>query len=277
VVIRIKTLCENTASLNCISEWGLSILTDVDGFKILSDTGGGLSIIHNAKAMGVDFSDIDKVVISHGHWDHAGGLPEVLQGRADAIDVIGHPDIWSSKYSYKEGSKEQYIGIQYNREYLESLGARFKLSSEPVWITDNIVTTGEVSMITEYESIDENLLVKNESGFQPDPLADDTSIGIKTDDGLVIILGCSHRGMINNIRQLQKITKEDRVSVVIGGTHLMAASDERISKTIEDLRKLDIKKLGVSHCTGFKACTQLYKHFPDTFFNNNAGSEISLP
>ncbi|MCK5311614.1 MAG: MBL fold metallo-hydrolase [Desulfobacteraceae bacterium] len=276
-MINITTLCENTASVDCIAEWGLSILIDVDGFKILFDTGGGLSIIHNAQVMGVNFSDIDKIVLSHGHFDHTGGLSDVLKLKAGIVDVIAHPDIWTLKYSCKKDFQDRYIGMQYSRAHLEGSGARFKLSKEPIWINDNIVTSGEIPMLTDYENIDNNLFVKEHSEFKPDFLGDDLSLGIKTEAGLIIILGCSHRGMINNIKHLQKVTNEKRVFCVVGGTHLMAGSNERILKTIEDLKKIDIQKLGVSHCTGFMASSMLFQHFPNAFFNNNAGTEFVLP
>jgi 7,8-dihydropterin-6-yl-methyl-4-(beta-D-ribofuranosyl)aminobenzene 5'-phosphate synthase len=275
-MINITTLCENTASVSCIAEWGLSILIDVDGFKILFDTGGGLSIVHNALALGVDFSKIEKIVLSHGHFDHTGGLSDVLKYRKNRIQVLGHPDIWSLKYSCKNESQDRYIGIEHNQKYLEGLGADFILSKEPVWLTDRVVTSGEISISTEYEDMDDNLFIKENSEFKLDPLADDLCLGIKTEKGLVVILGCSHRGIINNILQLQKVTKEKRVHCVIGGTHLYAASDERIKKTIKDLKTMNVQMIGVSHCTGFNASVQIMQNFPDVFFNNNAGTQIDL-
>ena len=276
-MINITTLSENTATVDCVAEWGLSILIDVDGFKILFDTGAGHSVIHNAQLMGIDFSSIDKIILSHGHFDHTGGLSDILKRRAQNVDVIGHPDIWTLKYSCNKEYGDRYIGMQHSRAHLEGSGAQFKLSKEPVWLTDNIVTSGEVPMITDYETIDANLFVKQGLEFKPDLFADDLSLGIKTELGLVIILGCSHRGVINIIRRMQDVTQEERVFCVVGGTHLMAASDERISRTIEDLKKINIQRLGVSHCTGFKASAELFKHFPEAFFNNNSGLQFSLP
>ncbi len=276
-MINITTLSENTATGNFIAEWGLSVFIDVDGYRILFDTGAGNALIYNAKILDVDFSLIDKIILSHGHFDHTGGLADLLEIIANDIEVLGHPDIWTLKYSCKQNQAKRYIGIQdYPREHFESLGANFILSKEPVWLTENIVTSGEIPMKTDYEDIDAKLFVKEDLQFKPDTLADDLCLGIKTRLGLVIILGCSHRGMINNIKHMQQVTGEERVHCVVGGTHLMAASDVRIEKTIKDLKKIDVKKIGVSHCTGFKASTELFKHFPGAFFNNNAGTQITL-
>ena len=275
-MIDITTLSENSATVDCVAEWGLSILIEVDGFTILFDTGAGNSLIYNAQVKGVDFSKVDKIVLSHGHFDHTGGLSDFLKIRKTEIEIVGHPEIWAKKYSCNKDMRDRYIGIQHSREHLEGSGAKFKLSKEPVWLTENIVTSGEIPMKTDYEDIDSNLFVKNESGFIPDSFADDLCLGIKTQLGLVVVLGCSHRGLINNILRMQEVAKEDKVYCVIGGTHLMASSNQRLSRTIEDLKKIGIQRLGVSHCTGFNASAQLFKHFPNAFFNNNAGTKFSL-
>ncbi|PIU55573.1 MAG: MBL fold metallo-hydrolase, partial [Chloroflexi bacterium CG07_land_8_20_14_0_80_51_10] len=163
------------------------------------------------------------------------------------------------------------------REQLENLGARFYLTSEPVWISDSIVTAGEIPMTTSYEEVDPDLYVKENGAMRPDTVPDDLALAIKTDLGLVIILGCAHRGMINTIRHFQKITGGELVYCVIGGTHLISASPERMAQTVADLRETGIQKLGVSHCTGFSASSWLAGEFPGEFFLNNAGSRFSLP
>ncbi len=274
--IKITTLSENTADTpDLIAEWGLSILMDIDGYRILFDTGASFSAIYNAQMLGIDLSTIDKMVLSHGHFDHAGGLLNVLQRINKPIEIIAHPDIWDAKYALR--ADHRYIGIAFNREQLEALGATFYLTKDPVWIKDNIVTTGEIPMINDYEQIDPDLYIKQNNEFKHDPLADDLAMAIKTEQGLVIILGCSHRGMINTINHLQQITGETRVYCVIGGTHLMAASPERLAKTTADLRQIAVQRLGVSHCTGFQASSWLAQEFPDIFFLNNTGTQLNLP
>lgn len=275
--IRITTLSENTANYGFLAEWGLSILVEVDGLRILMDTGLSFSAVHNAQLMGIDLSTVSRIVISHGHADHTGGLREVLGIRGE-VEVIAHPDIWASKYTRRAGQKEeQFIGIPFSREELESRGARFNLTREPIRISENVMTTGEIPMVTGYEEVENNLFIKEGGALYQDQLADDLALLIDTDFGLVVILGCAHRGIVNTLRRAQSLTGKELVYAAIGGTHLFRASEERIGQTIADLKQMGIQKLGVSHCTGFRASVRLAQEFEKVFFLNNAGTRFTLP
>lgn len=275
--IRITTLSENTANQgNILAEWGLSILVEAYGLKVLVDTGRSFSAVHNAGTMGIDLSTIDYIVISHGHHDHTGGLRDVLRVKGE-VEVIAHPDIWSAKYSGRDQQSARYCGVPFLREELESRGARFNLTREPVHITEHVMTTGEIPMSSGYEEIENNLFVKEAGVLRPDPLADDLALIIDTDFGLVVILGCAHRGIINTLRHAQNLTGKKNINTVIGGTHLFRATEERLEKTIADLKELGIQRIGVSHCTGFHASARLAQEFEEVFFMNNAGTRITLP
>ncbi|MBM4451296.1 MAG: MBL fold metallo-hydrolase [Chloroflexi bacterium] len=275
--VKLTTLSENTAGrVGLLAEWGLSVLVEVDGYKVLLDTGLGISTFYNAAVMGIDLSQIDKIVLSHGHRDHTGGLRHVLQASRKQMDIIAHPDIWTSKYSRTFGKQEQYAGIPHAREALEDLGARFKLTEEPVWVADNIVTTGEIPLQTEYEKIDAELYVKEDGQLVPDPLKDDLALIIKSPDGLVVVLGCGHRGIMNTLHRARELTGVDHIRMVIGGTHLIQASRERLDLTIVELRELGVERLGISHCTGLPAASVLFQEFGDSFFFNNAGRVVTI-
>jgi 7,8-dihydropterin-6-yl-methyl-4-(beta-D-ribofuranosyl)aminobenzene 5'-phosphate synthase len=274
--LRITTLSENTAGLgNFLAEWGLSILVESAGATILFDTGQSISASHNADLLGVDLGKIDRIVLSHGQYDHTGGLHEILHRIKREIEIVAHPDIWQAKYATRNG-EESYIGIPFHRQTLESLGARFKLSRKPVRITDSIITSGEIPMVTDYEKIDPQLVVKEGKGFKPDKLLDDQALIIKTKRGLVVILGCAHRGIINTLYHAQKISGVKAIHMVVGGCHLMDATEERIYLTIAALKELGVPLIGVSHCTGLPAAAIMAQEFGDSFFFNNAGTVIAL-
>jgi len=275
--IKLTTLSENTAGrVGLLAEWGLSVLVEVDNYKVLLDTGLDMSAAYNAVIMGIDLSAVDRIVISHGHRDHTGGLRHVLNAMRKQIEVIAHPDIWAAKYSRTFSKQEQYAGIPFPREALENWGASFRLTKKPVWITDSIVTTGEIHMHTGYEKIDSELFVKESGELRPDPLKDDLALIVKTEMGLIVVLGCGHRGMINTLHHAQKITGVEQIHMAVGGTHLIHASREQMDLTIAELKRLGVQKIGVSHCTGLPAAAILFQEFDDSFFFNNTGNVITL-
>ena len=275
--LQITTLSENTAGLGgLMAEWGLSILVETDQINILFDTGQSLSASHNADIMGIDLSRIDKIVLSHGHFDHTGGLKQILLRMGKEIEVIAHPDIWAAKYGHLEGEESHYIGIPFHRQTLESLGAKFRLTREPVKITDSIMTTGEIPMTTEYETIEPRLVVKEGNRFKPDKMLDDQALIITTGAGLVVILGCAHHGIINTLYHAQKLTGVEAIQAVYGGCHLINATEERIWLTIAALKELGVQQLGFGHCTGLAASAIMAREFGERFLFNIAGTTISL-
>jgi 7,8-dihydropterin-6-yl-methyl-4-(beta-D-ribofuranosyl)aminobenzene 5'-phosphate synthase len=224
----------------------------------------------------LDLSTIDNIVLSHGHYDHTGGLKEVLKRVGKPVEIIAHPDIWTQKYR-RGGGGERYIGIPFSMETLEPLATLFALSNKPVWITDDIVTTGEIPMTEEFEELDASMYIKEGSNWYRDELLDDRALIIKTSEGLVVILGCAHRGAINTLRHAQEITGVELIHTVIGGTHLINASEERVLRTAVALQEMGVQRVGVSHCTGFTAAALLAQQLGESFFLNNTGTSTSIP
>jgi 7,8-dihydropterin-6-yl-methyl-4-(beta-D-ribofuranosyl)aminobenzene 5'-phosphate synthase len=275
--IQITTLSENNAGMgDFLGEWGLSILIETENANILFDTGKSVSATYNADSFKIDLTKVSNIVLSHGHYDHTGGLRDMLRRIGKKVEVIAHPDVWQAKYSRRKGEPDRHIGIPFQQRELESLGARFKLSKESVRITDDIMTTGEVPMVTDFEQIDDGLFVKADSEWQPDKLLDDQALIIKTEGGLVVILGCAHRGIINTLIHARQLTGVEKIRAVIGGSHLMGVSEERLWQTIDALKGFGIQRMGLCHCTDLPAASLLAHEFPETFFFNTAGTSITL-
>ena len=275
-MIKITTLSENSATGKCIGEWGLSVLVETDDAKVLFDTARSFTAVLNAQTLGVDLAGVDMLVLSHGHYDHTGGLKDLLVHGGD-IEIIAHPDIWAPKYKRPKNKKPEYIGIPYSKDELENIGADFKLTTEPVEISASLMTTGEIPKVNDFEAIESLLREKKGDDYILDEMRDDQALIVKSDAGLIIILGCAHRGVINTLNYAQKITGESRINAIIGGLHLIRSSAEYIERTISELEKFDIKMVAASHCTGFEACCRLHQVFGDRFMLNNAGTTITLP
>jgi 7,8-dihydropterin-6-yl-methyl-4-(beta-D-ribofuranosyl)aminobenzene 5'-phosphate synthase len=277
---RATTLSENTAFVmprGLLGEWGLSVLVERDDRKVLLDAGASISAARNGGLLGVNWDRIDAIVLSHGHYDHTGGLREVLTRIRKRIKVIAHPDVFDAKFI--QMSKDQspvYIGVPFQKAELESLGADFQLTSEPVWLSENVVTSGEIPMITDFETIDPGLCVREDGEMIPDPLKDDQALFIKTSRGLVVVLGCAHRGTINTLHHARNVTGVETIHTVVGGTHLIRASELQMEMTIAALKEFGVQRLGVSHCTGMPAAMRLAQEFGPGFFFNNSGSVIGV-
>jgi 7,8-dihydropterin-6-yl-methyl-4-(beta-D-ribofuranosyl)aminobenzene 5'-phosphate synthase len=275
--IRITTLSENTAGKgNLLAEWGLSILVETEKASVLFDTGNSISAAHNADVLGVDLGKIDKIVLSHGHYDHTGGLRQVLRKMRREVEIIAHPDIWQAKYARRKDEPDKYIGIPFQRNELESLGATFNLTAENVKIDDYIMTTGEIPMETSFEQVDADLFVRSDSGWQPDKIMDDQALIVNTESGLVVILGCAHRGIINTLYHAQQLTGKEMIYAVVGGSHLINTSEERLWQTIAALRELNVRRLGLCHCTDLPASSVLAQELSESFFFNKAGTVITI-
>jgi 7,8-dihydropterin-6-yl-methyl-4-(beta-D-ribofuranosyl)aminobenzene 5'-phosphate synthase len=275
---RITTLSENTAGRgDLLAEWGLSILVETEKTAVLLDAGKGISTAYNADALGIDLSKIGRIVLSHGHYDHTGGLRQLLQKMRRKVEVVAHPDIWQAKYARRKDEPDRYIGIPFQRNELESLGAIFNLTAKTVRIDDSIMTTGEIPMVTGFEQVDANLYVKKGTGLEADKLLDDQALIVNVDPGLVVILGCAHRGIINTLYHARQLTGRETIYAVVGGSHLINTSGERLWQTIGALRELGVQRLGLCHCTDLPAASVLAQEFGESFFFNKAGSIIDIP
>mgnify|MGYP001195801533 CR=1 FL=1 len=263
---RITILCENSVGplSGALGEHGFSALIEPSGGDpLLFDTGQGLTLLHNARRMNKDLSKVRQVVISHGHYDHAGGLKKLLEECGEKR-VYCHTSVFRPRFRVKDTGECYPIGIPSSQEELEAAGASFDFSKEFRAIAPGIYLTGEVPRVTGFESGDQGLYCDC-TGQDLDNTPDDQSLVLETDKGLVLVLGCCHAGLVNTVEHVAYMTGRRDIHAVIGGTHLGFCSQEQLETTVGALRTLGMKKLAASHCTGFAASARLSREFPVEF------------
>ena len=276
---RITILCENLVGRGVGSgEHGFSAFIETDQGNYLFDTGGGHTIVANSLILNKELRSIQKIFLSHGHYDHTGGLPEVLRMKGK-VDVHTHPHVFLDRIAIvKEKGKEtkRFVGLPYKRDYLESLGANFLSNNVFLEVGKGMFLTGEVPRKTPFEKPDPRLFTETNGKTTPDIFLDDQSLILDAEKGMILILGCAHSGMINIIHHVIDKTGKEKFYAVLGGTHLDFLTPEQLEESIIALNKLEIEKIGVSHCTGMKAAFRLQQEFGDRFFYGCVGSVLDV-
>lgn len=233
------------------------------------------SLFHNAGLLKIDLSQVESVVLSHGHFDHFGGLLEFLKKASPGTSLVLHPDAFLERRLNIPSVGHPTPMPTLDKQALKSTGVVLHEVKEPYTFASNLVmVTGEVERITPFEKGFPWAEANIDGQWTVDPFHDDQGVVVKVKDkGLVVIGGCSHAGIINTVKQAQKSSHTDKVYAVLGGFHLTGQGFERIiGPTIEEMKKINPKYVVPMHCTGWQAINQFSKEMPEQFLLNSVGT-----
>lgn len=258
-----------------MAEHGLAFWIDTVSHCILFDTGQSRLILANAGELKLDLDAVDIVALSHGHYDHCGGLAAVLANAGDNVTVYAHPRALEPKYRRTEtGTRAIGMPIHCRRALCESRH-NLKAVTAPTEIAPGMFLTGEIPRSHPEEQGEPGFCL-DAQGLQADPFLDDQALFFGTPDGTVVILGCAHAGVINTLDYICHLTGGQPLHAVLGGMHLHSASDERIAWTTKSLQQFSIARFYPMHCTGAKAVAALWTAFPRRCFPCGVGTTMNI-
>ena len=241
-------------------EHGLAFRIEVDQACALFDTGSSESVLlHNLGLIGGCPRGADALILSHAHYDHTGGLAAVLAQEPD-LPLYASPDLFRPRHARQAGEYKS-IGLSITQDQLTHL-ADLRLSEAPLEVLPGMWTTGEIRERPEPEGRSPHHFVAQDNGWVPDPYRDDMSLVLETREGLVIICGCCHAGLLNVLAHVQR-TFQRPIVAVLGGTHLMDADEAYLYQIVGELRDTyGSPRMYLNHCTGQRAYVALVNAFP---------------
>jgi len=271
-ILSVTVLVEDTPSGHFRSEHGLALWINYGDKQILFDTGQSNLLLNNAEILNIDLADTGAIVISHGHYDHTGGLSTVLDIAAKA-KIYLHPAAAEPKFSQK-ASITKYIGMSDSTKRIIQR-CHVIWTATPAQIFPGMSVTGQVPRMNDYEDVGGAFFV-DENCQKPDQLLDDQTLFIESSKGLIVVFGCAHAGVVNTLDYISKLTGEKSIYAVIGGMHLLNASPIRIASTIETFKKYRVQKIVPLHCTGQKAMEDLEHTLGDKYLFLSTGGRVSF-
>ncbi len=240
-----------------------------------------VGVMNNMGLLGIDLAKADSFALSHGHFDHCAGTVQILKENREKIDsgtpfFVGE-ETFCHRYVMRPGSNEPMDIGQLKREDLEALGLKVVQVESPTQIIPGGYFTGKIERVTEYEKVNPTLLIKRNDKAEPDDFRGEQALFFKLKGkGLVVVSGCAHTGIVNTVRQAQKISGTERIHAVIGGFHLLNATPDLIEKTVADVKAMNPDFIVPTHCTGFEAIVHFQREMSDRFILNTAGTKYTF-
>jgi 7,8-dihydropterin-6-yl-methyl-4-(beta-D-ribofuranosyl)aminobenzene 5'-phosphate synthase len=275
--MRIQILVDNSSVSDELERGhGFAAFVETEEGSLLFDTGPDARVMRNAERLGVDWSTVQGIVLSHGHYDHTGGLVDVMAATAgQEAPVFMHPAALRSRYSIREGETPRWIGITDSAaRALEQHKGRVRLVEDPREVLPGVWASGEIPRRTDFEDVGGPFFLDADRSI-PDGIPDDMALYLESGDELVVLVGCAHAGIVNSIEYARELLPGRAVTAVLGGMHLVHASPGRIERTRDYLRELPLRQLAPMHCSG-DSCRVSFAAKMGELLSQSAGVGVSF-
>ena len=278
-MLRITVLIENTVRRRgLLAEHGLSLWLECDDARILFDAGQSDTYLHNARQLGIDLTTADRIVLSHGHYDHGDGFRHFPVGETGVWPrFFAHPDAFARRYAAKDKHEQlRSVGLNWAPADLSGLEKHLMLNTGTVAIASDICLCSHIADQVRDAEPSAGFVIEKNGQLQADRFLDEQILISKQREGLVIVCGCCHPGLLSSLRCVHRLYPDEHIHAVLGGFHLNQAADEELNALVSSLKALSFDLLIPMHCSGLSAWCRLYEAFPDRCLSLQTGDSIEF-
>ncbi len=241
-----------------------------------------VGVLNNIALLGIEVGKTNAFSLSHGHFDHYTSAASILKQNQSRI-AGGTPfyvgeEAFAHRFALRPGAKEPTDLGQLKKEDIEACGLKVVEVKGPVEIVPGAYFTGNIERITAYEKVPQTFLIKRGDNLDHDTFPGEQALFFKVKGkGLVVLSGCAHAGIVNTVKQAQKVADANRMHAIMGGFHLINAKPEIIQSTVADIKDMKPDMIMPAHCTGFEAIVAFSQEMPGAFVMNTAGTKYTFP